>query len=105
MVKSLPVEFTVKGFKHTQVERNGNITIYERRAGRRGPGLPAHSRSHFEVVRIHTRKANERFGQQYPATEHYPRPESWGTDAFTCVTLDEARTRAATLSRPARQNA
>lgn len=90
-MKTLPTEFTKNGFTHRQIERTGNLAIFERKK-------PSHSHPHFEVVRIRT--STDSF-VTYPdgrsvwrdATELYPPSEAWGKDGFTCRTLSEAQNR------------
>ena len=80
MTIRLANEFTNDGWAHKQLRRHGNAAIYKRwRAGRLGTAAEIH----YEVVRINLRKPYSRFGQEYPAAEHYPRSVQWGSDGWT----------------------
>lgn len=89
-MKTLPTEFTRLGFTHRQVERQGNVAIFERKK-------PHWSHSHFEVIRIRPGKAFQRAGVQFEAQERYPASFDWGQRGFTCTNLASARTRAAKM--------
>ena len=87
----LPVEWKQGSWTYTQVWREASLALYlqkhlEGRAER------------FEVIRVQHR--NERVfpgGGVQEAGEYYPGSSQWGQDGWTCHTLDEAKTLAATL--------
>ena len=85
-MQPLPTQFTKFGFTYAQVQRTTETAIYSQsRHGR----IQA-----FEVVRIRKLPANTfPNGITSPAREAFPGNESWGTDAFTYLTLDCARER------------
>lgn len=89
-MKPLPTEFKKGEFTHKLVRREGNAAIYWRKA-------PHHRDAHYEVVVIQQQKAYSRFGKDYPAAEHYPPSEEWGTNAWTYNRLEDAELRFAWL--------
>lgn len=85
----LPTSFKKDGFQFDQIERRGNLAIYRQHKGK----IEA-----FEVVKIKQRNAWSAFGRNFPAAEHYPASESWGTDGFTLPTLADARAKMQSLA-------
>ncbi len=73
------------------IERKGGWAIYGQwKGGRCGD---------YEVVRIRTRPEEDFLGKHYDAREVYPPSESWGTDGFTFMSLEEARKRLEELTK------
>lgn len=79
------LEFTHDQFTFCQTIRKGNLAIHEQRK---------HGRIiAWEVVRIQSHKGYEAWGKKYPPAEYYPSSGQWGTDAFTCQSLEAAMKR------------
>jgi hypothetical protein len=94
-MQSIDTAFEEGRFRYTQLERQGDIAIYEQ-----------HKENakviRYEVIRI--RVAPEHTwpsGQTTPEREAYAGSSSWGRLGFTCFTVDEARTLAAGLQAQA----
>jgi hypothetical protein len=87
----MPVEWTRGSWTYTQVWREGDIAIY-RQKHQEGPA------ERFEVIRVqHLSEKILPKGYVREAGEYYPGSSQWGQDGWTCHTLDEASTLAATL--------
>lgn len=80
-MKTLPTEFTEKGFTHRQIYRDGDLAIYERTKG---------SARHFEVVCIGSHNGYEIAGAKIPPSETYPPSTQWGSKGWTKPTLESA---------------
>lgn len=74
-------KFKYKGHIFKQLERNGNIAIYEQNID----GV-----SSFEVVVITVQKEYERFGKIFSEKETYPGNEMWGRLGVTYLTYKDA---------------
>jgi hypothetical protein len=83
-------------FHYTQLERHGDIAIYEQQH-KENPKVVR-----FEVIRIRVQPEHTwPSGQVTPEREAYPGASVWGRLGFTCFTLEEARTLAAGLQAQA----
>jgi hypothetical protein len=83
-------------FRYTQLERRGDIAIYEQQH-KENPKIVR-----YEVIRI--RIAPEHTwpnGNTTPEREAYPGASAWGRLGFTCFTVEEARALAARLQAQA----
>lgn len=78
-----PNQLRENGFTHTQLDRSGDVALFERIGTR-------HSRPHYEVVVISRHNGYELAGVKIEPAECYPSPESWGTRGFTFNELDKA---------------
>lgn len=83
-MKALPTQFKAGGFWFDQLERIGQIGLFEKTRGRSVS---------YEVVRIQRQNAWRAFGQDFPASEAMPSSELWGTDGWTYVDCDSAMVR------------
>lgn len=86
-MKVLETQFTKKGFRYTQVKREGDIAIYEQYQNSIGKVVG------FEVFRIAKNKAYMIAGNIIPDQEAVPGNEKWGTEGFTCGSLASAEIR------------
>jgi hypothetical protein len=89
-IKTLPREFLKKGFLHTQLERAGQIAMFQR--GKNG-------RVHYEVVKIRTHKPHPDFVSEFDLVESYPASEDWGYLGFTYKDLESATEKFLALRR------
>ena len=79
-------------FRYTQIERQGDVAIYEQRHKENAEVR------RFEVIRIRVQPEHTwPSGQTTPEREAYAGSSSWGRLGFTCFTVEEARTLAAGL--------
>ena len=83
-VKLLPTTFKSGGFQFRQLDRAGQVALFEKR--KRPGGAPS-----FEVVKIRQLPARKVFGVNYPPSEAMPATESWGTSGWTYCDVDGAR--------------
>lgn len=89
--KPIPLEHRADGFIHTQIERTGDVAIYDKKTKQGQP-------RGFEVIIV--RIAPERRfpnGIITPIREFYPSPNDWGTYAWTLPTLKRAQEKSETL--------
>lgn len=77
----------VGGYDLREIARRGDVAIYEQSKG--GAVLA------YEVIRVQKLGAKEIYGRQYEPREGYPGNEQWGTQAWTCATLERAKERMA----------
>lgn len=84
-MRPLATEFTHGGYQYRQVERIGNLAIFEQSSGGRTLS--------YELVRVQTRPAETIRGKEYPARELYPSSEMWGEEAWTIANLETATER------------
>lgn len=84
-MKLIPETFSKSGWQFRQIERKGNLAIFERS---KDEGKP-----HYEVVKIRAHNGFKIPGTETMAepAEVYPSDTAWGRDGFTYSTLDEAR--------------
>lgn len=100
-MKTLPEELTSGGFLLKQIQREGDVAIYEQT--KKGS-----SWKRYEVVIPKKNKAAEfklknKEGEEITRTveegESYPSSEDWGSKAWTCVTLEEAQAKLQEVSK------
>lgn len=75
-MKTLPENFTTKGFEHRQLKRIGNIAIFERFQSKP-------EKCHYEVIRIQSHNGRTIAGNFIPPAEFYPSTSQWGSNGFT----------------------
>lgn len=78
--KILDKEFVKKGAKFVQIKRIGDIAIYERHKC----GVT------FEIVKIKRHQGYFLGGNYIKPAETYPSSSTWGTDGFSCSSLERA---------------
>jgi hypothetical protein len=83
--RPLPQTFRSRGFDLAQVERRGQLAIFEQRH-------PSTARSWFEVVRIRATTPHPLADnpEGWERVESYPSAEAWGADGWTLPTLEAA---------------
>lgn len=81
-MKTLPTEFSKNGFNYKLIERNSVAAIYSQSSEGRING--------YEVIKVKVFPEREVMGKKVEAGEYYPGSEKWGTDAYTCGTLERA---------------
>jgi hypothetical protein len=89
----LQENFSYRGFRFTQVEREKNIAIYLMEND-----VPIESKDYYfcyEVIKIKKQKAHSTFieGKEvyYPEKEVYPNDKSWGLSGWTFKDISEAK--------------
>lgn len=90
-MQTIDLEFDLGNYRHTQIERHGDLAIYRQQHKEADV-------ARFEVIRI--RIERERVwpdGHVTPEREAYPGSAQWGTYGWTCHTLAEAQTLLAEL--------
>ena len=91
-VQPIAIAFEEGRYRYTQLERCGDIALYEQRH-KDNPAVV-----YSEVIRIRVHPAHTwPSGQTTPAREAYPGASSWGRRGFTVYTRDQARELAAGL--------
>jgi len=94
-MQTVETEFDLGHYRHTQLERVGDIAIYQQQH-KENPKV-----IRYEVVRIRIASAHTwPNGTMSPEREFYPGANTWGRDGFTTYTLDHARALALRLGRP-----
>lgn len=76
-MKTIPQQFTKKGWSFEQGFREGPVAVFRRTR------LPNGTQEHYETVRLLPYKARHAFGKDREAGESYPSSEQWGTYGFT----------------------
>lgn len=91
-MKTIPHTFTKNGWHFRQIERIGNLAIFER--------FKDAANSHFEVVKIRAHNGFKIPGTDTMAepAEIYPSDNAWGRDGFTLPNLEEARQKMLAMS-------
>lgn len=89
-IRKIKESFYSKGFNFNLIERDGNFAIFSkvlRQSFSKQPNI------HYEVIKIAIGKPNPMFDKnpEYDFIEIYPSSESWGTNGFTCFTLERAK--------------
>jgi hypothetical protein len=93
-MQPLDTQFSDSTFLYTQLERQGNVAIYEQKHKRSGV-------CRYEVVKIHVQREHTwPDGTLTPEKEAYPPASAWGQAGWTFYTLDAAQRHAATLQPP-----
>ena len=83
-MKQLESNYKKYGYNFRQIEREGDIAIYEQSDPETGKVYA------FEIFIIQKNEASEIFGNSVEARESVPSTEKWGKEAFTTWTLKEA---------------
>ena len=83
-MKKLEKTFTKKGFKYTQVLREGNKAIY--RQDKHDYTAPS-----FEVIKVGSHNGYELNGTKIAASETYPSTSLWGIQGWTYQNIDDAK--------------
>lgn len=88
-LRPLPPTVRSNQTNRTQILRQGRWAIY-RCIPDSTPNIP-----HFEVIRIHTQKPHhlDANPEGFNLVEVYPSAEQWGSNGWTCQTLQQAQTR------------
>jgi hypothetical protein len=95
-MQPLDTAFEEGRFKYTQIQREGDIAIYEQ-VHKENPKVVR-----YEVIRIRVSPPTTwPNGHVTPEREVYPGASAWGRLGFTAFSLDEARTLAAGLQAQA----
>jgi hypothetical protein len=95
-MQPIDIAFDEGRFRYTQIERHGDIAIYEQQH-KENPKVVR-----FEVIRIRVQPEHTwPSGQVTPEREAYAGSSSWGRLGFTCFALEEARALAAGLQAQA----
>ncbi len=82
-MKTLPTTFKHDKFLFRQIDRQGDIALFEKT---KGPGRALS----YEVVIVQKRKEWAINGKIVPAHEAMPGPESWGIYGWTYTTRSDA---------------
>lgn len=93
-MKILEKKFTNKNFSYKQLEREGNIAIYEQSLID-----PPSEKRWYEVIIIRSHDGYEIAGNKVAPSEMYPSANHWGTLGWTCLDLEVARKKYAKLIR------
>jgi hypothetical protein len=86
-MKSLPLKFVKKGFRHTQIKREDDVALYKRQSVENSKVF------HFEVVIISSHNGTTIEGNYIEPGELYPSSSQWGDKGWTCSTLELAENR------------
>lgn len=84
-MKKLEKEITKKGFKYTQVKREGNKAIYLQERLEKNSTLKK-----YEVIQIKKHDGYEINGVKILPSEVYPSSTQWGTHGWTFEDLEDA---------------
>ena len=87
-MKTLPTQFTDRGFQFNQLRRRGNVAVFSRTKGKV---------THFETVIVDSHQGFQIKGKQIEPSEFYPSSEQWGTKGFTFNDQDAALAKASAL--------
>jgi hypothetical protein len=91
-MESVATQFEDRTYQYTQIQREGNICIYEQQH-KHNPKV-----KRYEVVILRGRPAHTwPNGDVTPEHEEYPGASAWGRRGWTCFDVPEARALAATL--------
>jgi hypothetical protein len=91
MITPIKTVFEADGFVFTQLVRQGQWAIYDKRRSNWT------TTNNYEVVKVRVCKAREVMGKPYPDREIYPQPDQWGIYGFTEQSLPHAQARLASL--------
>lgn len=93
MENKLSENFSYRGFRYTQIDRENNCAIYLQ-----GNDVPIESKDYYfcyEVIRIKNQKAHSSVieGKEvyYPAKEIYPSDKDWGLSGWTFKNFSDAK--------------
>lgn len=84
--------FTQNGFSFRQIWREGDYAIYEK-------AKPNWKTKHFEAIKIKKHNGFVIAGNTIEPSENYPSSESFGTLAFACLTLADAKKKISILKK------
>lgn len=87
---TLPTSFRDKGFNYQLEKREGLVAIYSK-------SKPGWTKENFEVFVIQEYPEYVLGDTVIPAKESMPANEDWGVWGFSCLTLDRAKIRMASL--------
>jgi hypothetical protein len=89
----LETEFQESGFAFRQIDRDGDVAIYEKQwLGKVDAAIG------YEVIVIQRKPAQTLFGRKYPAREVYPASARWGEQGWTLTTRERALEKAHEVS-------
>ena len=88
--KPIPPEFTKGQFQFRQIERTGDLAIFEK-------SHRYHGAKSFEVVKITRHDSYTLAGNFIEPAETYPSSERWGAAAFTLTNEKDAWKRLAEM--------
>jgi len=83
-MKLIPLEFKYDGFSFKQLERVGNIALFEKTH-------PSADRKFYEVVKIKISPDQTILGKFIPEHEKYPASSEWGELGWSYSILSEAQ--------------
>lgn len=89
--RPLKKEFRSRGFHYKEVERHGDLAIYEQRS--------AHGSVNWEVIRITRHNGFKIAGLQFPPAEMYPGAGQWGMKGWTLKSLERAQEKLREIER------
>ena len=89
--KTVPVQFTKKGFHYQCLRRQGDAAIYIQT--RPGSGM-----CNYEVIKIGRHNGYTMGGVYIAPSETYPGASLWGLCGWTCATLEDANARFNTIA-------
>lgn len=84
LMKTLPIKFSKKGFKHLQLQREGDVALYKRSS------IEFPKSVHYEVVIISSHDGISINGNFIEAGELYPSSSQWGDKGWTYTSLELA---------------
>lgn len=89
-MKTLPDRYSANGWRYKLVQRNAVAAIYSQSMH---PDLPSGTEAAAYEVFVVKRLPDVTFpnGKTTPAHEAVPNPSQWGSQAWTCHTLERAR--------------
>lgn len=82
-MKKLETKFTKWGCDFTQLERIGDVAIYER--------VDKYSYTSYEIVIVQSHNGREIGGKLYPPSEFFPSSATWGIKGWSSTTIESAR--------------
>lgn len=89
-MKELRKEFTSCGFIFKQVARENDVAIYSKKQIK-------HTGVSYEVIRISKHNGYKLGGNFIEPAETYPCNSMWGTNGFTCTSIESAKRKYAEL--------
>jgi hypothetical protein len=84
-MKKVPEKFVKKGFKHTQIKREGCVALYKRSMVDSTRDI-----THYEVVIITPHNGVTIEGNYIEPGELYPSSSQWGEKGWTQSTIEDA---------------
>ena len=80
-MKKLEKKFSKRGFKYSEVKREGDTALYK---------LTRNDIHHYEIFEVMKHKECTIKGNLIPAREATPSDEQWGTSGFSTPNKDKA---------------